>query len=53
MISSKITRLSEILAKKDEDGLKSFLSTEKGFRSDQVWNGRVFHRCTKLYSPFR
>ena len=48
MISSSITTLIEILAKEeDEDELESFLSTEKGFRSSQVWNGRVFHRAAQ------
>ena len=47
MISSAITRLIEIIEEVDEDELKSFLSTEKGFRSDQVWNGRVFHRAAQ------
>ncbi|XP_065838567.1 death-associated protein kinase 1-like [Oscarella lobularis] len=36
MISSKITRLIKILAKKENwNEMRSFLSTEKGFRSDQ------------------
>ena len=53
MVSSKIERLAKIIEEEDEDELESFLSTEKGFRSYQVWNDRVFHRCTILYSPFR
>ena len=48
---STIDRLATIIA--NEDKLRLFLSTEEGFQSDQVWNGRVFDRCTPLYSPFR
>ena len=51
---STIDRLATIIEKKgNEDELRHFLSTEKGFRSDQVCNGRVVPRCTPLYSPFR
>ena len=54
MISSAIERLTEIIEKRNGDEIKSFLSTEKGFRSEQfskVCRSRVFiaaHHCIIL-----
>ena len=54
-VRSAIDRLAKILEKRNDndpgDELPRFLSREKGFRSEQVWNSCVFHRCTPLYSP--
>ena len=51
-VFSTIDRLAMIIENINSNELESFLSTEKGFRSDQVWNGCVFHHYTPLYSPF-
>ena len=52
-VRSAIDRLAKILEKRNDAGdeLLRFLSREKGFRSEQVWNSCVFHCCTPLYSP--